>query len=412
MRELPQENPEREYVSAGRFLAYSVAIILFVFQSAVAQEIQPLEIHYVNIGQGGSTLIIGPDGTTVLYDFGNVGRGKAIAKYLKNEVGMDPDTDPIDFTIVSHKDADHYGGFVDLTNAGFDILIANFDSGSDKPETARMKDVWLTPASKTTAGRVRSLPVGLRIPLGDGAELLVAAANGRVFTSDEELPFARNENDRSVSLYLKYKNFDYVLDGDLGAGTDDCSDRETSQRDFQTPTARVLSDLGMDENFGIDVLHISHHGSESSTSPEYFDLLSPEVGLISVGLNQRTFRHPRVDVVEDILIGPNRKQCVRIPQLQALFQTEEGKPGSSTTGSTSFFGMPIGDILLTTNGESEYSISGSGRTNGDRICQPVGAESWTFAIDDVATSTPPKSVNQICLEDRSTCNCELLMAPN
>ena len=87
---------------------------------------------------------------------------------------------------------------------------------------------------------------------------------------------------RSIFLYLKYNNFDYVLDGDLGAGEDseenDCiTDRDTSQRDFQTPTARVLVDLGMDENFGVDVLHIAHHGSESSTSADYFDLLSPEV---------------------------------------------------------------------------------------------------------------------------------------
>lgn len=404
-------------MSAIRILAYVIVVVLCCQSEIVAQDIGPLEIHYINVGQGGSTMIIGPDGTSVLYDFGNIGRGKAVVEYLKDNLGFDPDRDPIDFTIVSHRDTDHYGGFVEIKDAGFDVLIANFDSGSDKRATPRMKKVWLTPASKTTAGAVRSVPVGLRIPLGDGAELRVVSANGHVFTSDEELPFARNENDRSISLYLKYNNFDYVLDGDLGAGEDseenDCiTDRDTSQRDFQTPTARVLVDLGMDENFGVDVLHIAHHGSESSTSADYFDLLSPEVGLISVGLNQRSFLHPRVDVVEDILVGPNRNQCVKSPQLQALFQTEVGKPGSSSTGSTSFFGMPIGDIILKTNGESEYTITGSGRAEGGQICQPVGAESWIFKIDDVATTTPSKSVNQVCLEDSSTCNCELSMAPN
>lgn len=369
-----------------------------------------LEIHYINIGQGGSTLIIGPDGTLVLYDFGNVGRGTAIADYLKKVVKLDSDEDKIDFTFVSHRDADHYGGFVDVTESGYDVLVANFDSGSDKRATNHMSRAWLDPASNTTAGTVLAVPVGLRIPLGDGAEIRVIAANGRVFKSGENLPFARNENDRSISLYIKYKNFDYILDGDLGAGKDTCSDRDTDQRDFQSPIARILVDLGMSKSLGVDVLHIAHHGSESSTSSEYFNLLRPEVGLISVGLNQRNFLHPRVDVVEGILIGSNRKQCVEAPQLQALFQTDIGKPGTSSTGSTSFLGMPIGDIKLTTNGELEYRVSGSGRTEGDESCRPVGNDAWIFSIDDIATSPPNKSVNQTCLEDQATCGCVLSVA--
>ena len=46
-------------------------------------------------------------------------------------------------------------------------------------------------------------------------------------------------------------------------------------------------DLGwMKPDFGVDVLHIAHHGSESSTSAAYYKLMKPEVGLISVGLDQ------------------------------------------------------------------------------------------------------------------------------
>ena len=139
--------------------ALVITVILCFQHESSAEEFGPLEIHYINVGQGGSTMIIGPDGTSVLYDFGNIGRGKAVVEYLKDNLGFDPGRDQIDFTFVSHRDADHYGGFEEIRSAGYDVLIANFDSGSDKRATPRMAKVWLTPASTTTAGDVRPVPV-------------------------------------------------------------------------------------------------------------------------------------------------------------------------------------------------------------------------------------------------------------
>jgi beta-lactamase superfamily II metal-dependent hydrolase len=367
-----------------------------------------LEIHYINVGQGGSTLIIGPDGTRILYDFGNQGRGKAIAEYLRDVIGLQP-RDGIHFTIVSHRDIDHYGGYIDVINAGYDITVANFDSGSDRTPTAKMQRLWLDPASTTTAGAILRIPVGLRIPLGAGAEARVVAANGRIYGKAKgDLPFARDENDRSIALYVKYDKFDYLIDGDLGAGPEpaDCTDRQTTQRNFQGPVAQALIDLGwMNPERGVDVLHIAHHGSESSTSSVYFDKMRPEVALISVGLNQRTFRHPRKDVVSKVLLGPTRPSCVTAPSVLALFQTENGVEGKSATGETSFLGLPIGDIKLTTDGTSNYRISGTGRVRDGVACpNPPGGE-WIFSFDE-APGTPPAHVNSKCQVSPTACVCE------
>lgn len=43
-----------------------------------------LEIHQINVQQGGSTLIIGPDGTRVLMDGGNNGDGSTIVSYMQS----------------------------------------------------------------------------------------------------------------------------------------------------------------------------------------------------------------------------------------------------------------------------------------------------------------------------------------
>jgi beta-lactamase superfamily II metal-dependent hydrolase len=186
-----------------------------------------LEIHYINVGQGGCTLIIGPDGTRILYDFGNVSGNCHIIPYLENAIGLAPD-DGFDYAIVSHRDRDHYVGY----------------------------------------------------------KALVAASNGQIHKVAERRP-VRDENDRSVALYVTYKNVQYILDGDLGSGPEACTHHDTRQIDIQSHVARALIAQGlMKETFGVDVLHIAHHGSESSTSAAYYNLVKPEVGLISVGLKQ------------------------------------------------------------------------------------------------------------------------------
>ncbi len=365
-----------------------------------------LEIHYINVGQGGATLIIGPDGTRLLYDFGNIGRGEAIARYLLDMIKLAPE-DGIHYAIVSHRDVAHYGGYAAVIQAGYTVLNANFDSGSRKPASAQMDKHWLTPAAGTRAGAVRPIPVGLRIALGDGAEARIIAANGQIHRRDPwTVPFARDENDRSISIYVKYKDFDYLLDGDLGAGTEgpDCADRQTGQKDFQGPVAQALIAAGwMKAEFGVDVLHIANHGSESSTSSGYYNAMKPQVGLISVGLDQRQFLHPREDVTTKVLLGPTRP-CVTAPPLLALFQTETGKAGMSNTGRTSFKGLPLGDIRLTTDGTTDYQIAGTGRVEAGGRCNNPAAGFWRFPLDE--RSTPGAvQVNAKCTVTSTSCSC-------
>ncbi len=382
-----------------RTLSRQLLLLLLAFFCAVgvssplSAEFKPsgnLEIHYINVGQGGCTLIIGPDGTRILYDFGKVSGRINIVPYLKNNIGLLPEQG-IHYTIVSHRDKDHYAGYGDVVNAGYDVLIANYGSGSPKPSSKTMKKKWLEPAKETKAGPVRSIPVGMKIPLGNGAEAIVMSANGIVHGEEEGIA-VKNENDRSVALFIAYGNFQYILDGDLGAGPEKCTQHQTSQIDVQTRIAEALIDQGlMKRDHGVDILHISHHGSESSTSAAYYNLLKPEVGLISVGQKQGTFRHPREDVVDRVLLDtPLRADCVAAKPLKNLFQTEDGvgkdDPGEreiercSKTGCTSYTGLAIGDIKVIVNDEG-YSITGNNRVHGGEKEAPPG-KMWTFPFDE------------------------------
>ena len=48
-------------------------LALVLFPSFLAA--QQLEIHYINVGWGSSVLVKGPNGTTVLLEAGNTGKG-------------------------------------------------------------------------------------------------------------------------------------------------------------------------------------------------------------------------------------------------------------------------------------------------------------------------------------------------
>lgn len=376
-------------------LLLALLFIITGISSPLDAEFRPsgnLEIHYVNVGQGGCTLIIGPDGTRILYDFGKAAGNENIVPYLKDQIGLLPEQG-IHYTIVSHRDTDHYVGYRDVVRSGYDILVANYGSGSPKPDSKRMKKYWLGPAADTIAGPVCPIPVGLRIPLGNGAEAVVIARNGTIYGEENGIP-VRNENDRSVVLFITYRDFQYILDGDLGAGPEKCTQHQTRQIDVQTHVAKALLDQGlMSEEFGVDVMHIAHHGSESSTSAGYYNLMKPEVGLISVGQNQGTFRHPREDVVDRVLLDTSiRAECVKAKPLKTLFQTEDGigkdnpEQGEikkcSSTGCTSYSGLAVGDIKLVTDGTDGYTITGNNRVHGG--AQEAGSRTkvWQFLIDE------------------------------
>lgn len=362
-------------------LGGGVALALVVSTAIAFEPSGELEIHYINVGQGGSTLIIGPNGTRILYDFGNYDGNRDIVPYLRDVLGLVPE-EGLHYAIVSHRDKDHYTGYKGVVDAGYNVIVANYGSGSAKPASPTMQSNWLDPANDTTAGAVRPIPVGLTISLGDGAEAMVIAASGRIYGDQEPIEVS-DENDHSVVLFVRYGAFQYLLDGDLGGGAEECTHHQTGQRDVQTHVAEALLRLGLiSAEDGVDVLHIAHHGSESSTPARYYNLMRPEVGLISVGLRNKTYMHPRADVVDNVLLADNPNDCVEAPPLMHLFQTEDGEDGCRATGCTSNAGLSIGDIVVTTDGRTGYSIRGDGRVYGGDAEMPPG-KIWAMPFDEM-----------------------------
>ena len=73
-------------VSLARLIVGCLLLLLFPVTIAAQQ----LEIHYINVSWGGSVLVKGPNGTTVLLEAGNTGRGTSrVVPYLQS-IGILP----------------------------------------------------------------------------------------------------------------------------------------------------------------------------------------------------------------------------------------------------------------------------------------------------------------------------------
>jgi beta-lactamase superfamily II metal-dependent hydrolase len=310
------------------------------------------------------------------------GKKNPIVPYFLETVGLKPE-DGIHYAIVSHRDSDHYSGYKDVIDSGYDILVANYEAGSKKKETRSIRKRWLTPAKETTAGAVKRIPVGLQISLGDGAEAIVMAANGKIYGCSEIIKVS-NENDRSVALLIRYGKFQFILDGDMGSGPETCTKHITKQKNVEEYLAKALIDMDLinDAN-GVDIMHVGHHGSESSTSAAYYNLVRPEVAIISVGPNQGRFRHPRKFVVESVLFGNSRPDCVTAPRVELLLQTDDGIQGQCDHCGTNI-GISVGDICISTDGQTDYLIQFSNCLFKDTSREVESGVGWRCRFDEDA----------------------------
>ena len=84
-----------------------LGLMMCVFPYTLGAQTQDLEIHYINVQQGQCTLIIGPDGTTILYDGGNEDKGGEVLgtgrKNRKNITPLNLLLQPCEFCLRSYK---------------------------------------------------------------------------------------------------------------------------------------------------------------------------------------------------------------------------------------------------------------------------------------------------------------------
>jgi len=163
------------------FICSFASALLWLWHASLLAAPGVLEIHVINVQQGASSLIIGPDGTTLLIDAGFPGKGTArVVPYLQS-IAIQP-AKGLDYMLLSHRHTDHYGGLPEVLSAGYDVKKGIWDNGSPTLDTNYQP--FLAKGGQTTAGMseggVLQMPLGHVIDLGDGATATCVAVKGTV----------------------------------------------------------------------------------------------------------------------------------------------------------------------------------------------------------------------------------------
>ena len=247
-----------------------------------------LDIYFIDMEGGSSTLVVTPIGQSILIDTGSLDPPHRDATRIL-QVCRDANLTQIDYLITTHFDYDHYGAIKEVSD---NIQVVNYmDNGS--VVSGRKEDGLY---QKATDDNARTLAAGENIPLKNDPNAAIpglslhCVASGKTvegFSGDIDAPVEgfeihspdASENARSVALLLKYGSFSFFVGGDN--------------------TWNVEHHLAHPNNVvgAVDLYQVSHHGLDMSNNPLFLQALSPTVCVApngpTKGIDKRTFNDLR-----------------------------------------------------------------------------------------------------------------------
>lgn len=266
--------PNIVYILITIFIAFSVYVGSENFQNNNSNNLSPsnetnviqdskmditvdseLKIYYLNVGQADSILIQN-EGQNMLIDAGNNADGENIVEFLQSL-----NISKIDFLVGTHPHEDHIGGLDDIIN--------NFDIGTIyMPKVATTTKTFedVLDAIQAKSLFVTTPEIGKSFNMGSANFQILSAG-----TDEEDL------NSCSIVLKLTFGNLAYLFTGD----------EETVNEEQMISSGYDLS---------ADVLKVAHHGSNTSTSEEFLNKVSPKIAIIMVG-KENSYGHPHSEIL-------------------------------------------------------------------------------------------------------------------
>lgn len=222
-----------------------------------------LHIHFFDVGQGDSALIVTPQGRQVLIDGGpdSVGAARALARVM-------PAWDKrLDAVAVTHLDADHSRGLLHtLESYRVDtVLVGAKDAASP------LYPQWRRTLERQGYGPVY-LTAGQTLTLEEGVTLEILHPPAQPLRGP-----LWNANNNSLVMRLVYGDMRFLLAGDIEAAAENYLIRRAVPLQSQ-------------------VLKVAHHGSKSSTTAAFLRAAQPQWAVISAGADN-SYGHPHPTVM-------------------------------------------------------------------------------------------------------------------
>ncbi len=237
-----------------------------------------LQAYIIDVEGGQSTLFVTPSGQSLLIDTGwseNAGRDANRIAAAAKDAGVSK----IDYVLLTHYHVDHSGGVPQLVER---IPVGTFIDHGPNTETKPgvTEQVWEAYQKVLATGKYKHIVAhaGEVLPI-TGMKVTVISGNGDVIDHSlpggaetnkycnipETKPMDRSENSRSMGILIDFGRLKILDLGDL------TWDKEMQ---FMCPVNR----LGR-----VDILIVSHHGMNPSSSHALVDAIQARVAIMDNG---------------------------------------------------------------------------------------------------------------------------------
>ncbi len=290
----------------------------FAFKAEISDS--NYKVHFIDVGQGDSSLIQFPDGKNMLIDTGDNKSEvlKNLTRYL-DSVGVEK----IDYLILTHTDSDHIGNaddILEMYEVDY-IYLPTVYSLYEEELGLDTDEGWST---KDTRIWSRVVEAAYNEVENEGAEII------RTFVgTDDDTPVTQSivndEYQYRVDFYAPYSerfsiSNDYspvimVRFGDTSSEGENASNatvdfmfvgdlEKTGEQEFLDNNTLIQTSGELD----CEVLKVGHHGSSSSSGEAFLNVVTPEYAVISCGKGNE-YKHPHEETLA------NLQNCVSNPEI-------------------------------------------------------------------------------------------------
>jgi competence protein ComEC len=268
-----------------------------------------LDIYFIDVNGGAATLIVTPEGESVLLDSGWAGSEDRDPIRIETVLKSQAKLDHLDHLVTTHWHMDHFGGVEGISrrfrvdhywDRGLPDPKAEDGDKANYPDGPGPGDKLGESYRKASSGKRQALKAGDSIPL-KGVEVLVLASGGKVIegpsgaanslcdSSPADMAIDGSDNARSLAFRFRMGAFNFLDCGDLTWNV---------EKQLVCPTDKIGS---------IDVYQVTHHGMDISNHPTLVRTIAPTVAIMNNG--------PRKGG------SPATVKLLRtIPSIQAAFQ--------------------------------------------------------------------------------------------
>ena len=267
-------------------------------------EIGNLKITFIDVGQGDAILVSFPDGKHMLIDAGE--NKNSVKSQLDEYLTVGGEKIKLDYVVATHTDSDHIGS-MDYVYQNYDIgysyrPFVEYDGKVVLPD-GFINDADETKSSDTYGNYLLSIanectPYSYFTDLSDFTVSVNAGGANMQYSVDFAMPYAKttegfkdfsDSNDFSAVIIIEFAGRKIMLTGDM--------EKEAEEKFVEYYTQNPSEKAALD----CDVLKVAHHGSETSTTMDFLNLIKPEYSVISTGLCHRGHRHPREKTLNSLI---------------------------------------------------------------------------------------------------------------